>query len=235
MNLPNSDQYDQMAEAYAKKNAEGPYNTFFERPSITRLLPNLDGICVLDLGCGSGSLAANLHRGGARVCGIDGSPAMLKIARRSLSPDVELTCADLNNGLPDFQSESFDLVVSSLTIHYLADFSQLAKEIRRVLRPGGRFVFSTHHPQMDFAQSKTKQYFSKERIDDEWDLGEFKQNVSFYRRPLADILRFFFEAGFVCEQLSEGFVSAELEQRFPEVAKRLSSKPQFLFVRLLAR
>jgi ubiquinone/menaquinone biosynthesis C-methylase UbiE len=233
MTISGYEQYDQMAEAYAEKNATGAYNAFFERPSMIDMLPDLLGMSVLDLGCGSGALAAHLHRAGAQVSGVDGSSEMLKIARRDLPAEVELKCVDLNRGLPDFQNDMFDLVVSALTIHYLADLSQLAREIRRILKDGGRFVFSTHHPQMDFLSSKTKKYFSMEQIEDEWKVGEINQLVTFYRRPLASIFKPFFDCGFLCESISEGIISDELSNRFPETAERLLAHPQFLFAKLV--
>ncbi|WP_320673221.1 methyltransferase domain-containing protein [Patulibacter defluvii] len=92
---------------------------------------------VLDAGCGSGKVTAQLverlPRG--RVIGVDGSPAMIEQAQKLLPPTVELHVQDLTElALP----EPVDAVVSSATFHWIADHPLLFSRLARVLRPGGR-------------------------------------------------------------------------------------------------
>lgn len=54
--------------------------------------------------------------------------------------------------------------------------------------------------------------------------------VNFYRRPLSEIFRPFFENSFLCEKISEGIVTEELSQKFPKTAENLRTNPMFLFV-----
>jgi ubiquinone/menaquinone biosynthesis C-methylase UbiE len=99
------------------------------------------GEAVLDVGCGTGSLAAMLaeREPRARVAGVDADAEMLARARaKSATIDWREARAEQ---LP-FAGESFDLVVSSLFFHHLppAGKRAVAAEIRRVLRPGGRLA-----------------------------------------------------------------------------------------------
>jgi len=119
----------------------------YEWPAFRRLLPaSLQGLLVLDLGCGTGALARELRKLGAReVLGVDLSERMLAEAR-TRTPDAQIVFqrADLETFAPE--PDSFDLVVSSLALHYIIDFPALARRVAAALRPGGRFVFSVEHP-----------------------------------------------------------------------------------------
>jgi ubiquinone/menaquinone biosynthesis C-methylase UbiE len=100
---------------------------------------------VLDVGCGTGSLAilaAKRVGGGGSVCGIDPAPRMIAAAVRkaehqNVTVDFRLGAIE---ALP-FPDQSFDLVVSSFMLHHLPDDVKRKgfTEVRRVLRPGGRF------------------------------------------------------------------------------------------------
>lgn len=101
---------------------------------------------VLEVGCGTGSLAlAAARRVGmlGKVFGIDPDPVMIDLARRKaakLHRDVEFEVAAIE-ALP-FQPGEFDVVLSSLMLHHLPDDLKALglAEVRRVLRPGGRFL-----------------------------------------------------------------------------------------------
>lgn len=223
--------YDRMADAYVKKNEEGAFNAYFERPSMLALLPPVRGLKVLDLGTGPGALAAELTDRGALVTAVDGSEAMLAAARSRLGERAAIFQLDLDLGLDGLSNSMFDVVVSSLTIHYIADLPMLAREMARVLAPGGVLAISTHHPIMDFPLSPSGQYFRSELIADQWEIAGVPFEVRFFRRPLSVTLQAFLDAGLVLERVSEGVVGDELRQRFPEEAESISSKPFFIFFR----
>ena len=111
------------------------------RPRLVREVLEGEPAEVLDLGCGSGTLAIALAvaPGPHRVTGIDGDPEILDIARaKPGSQEVELV-EGLADGLP-FDDGSFDRVVTSLLLHHLEPPVKRAAlaEAHRVLRPGGR-------------------------------------------------------------------------------------------------
>ncbi|HEY9013321.1 MAG TPA: class I SAM-dependent methyltransferase [Devosia sp.] len=117
-----------------------------EWPSLQALLPELKGLRVLDLGCGLGYHCRwAAEQGAASVTGLDISERMLSSAREICAGlPVEFRRADLETA--DFGANTYDLVLSSLAVHYIEDFDSLCARVRRALKHGGRFVFSMEHP-----------------------------------------------------------------------------------------
>jgi SAM-dependent methyltransferase len=100
---------------------------------------------VLDLGAGTGSVAikaASLVTPGGNVTAVDISPEMLELARRRSAP-LALSNIEFLEGRAEelpVLSGRFDVVLASLSLMYVIDRTAAAREIARVLRPGGRFV-----------------------------------------------------------------------------------------------
>jgi ubiquinone/menaquinone biosynthesis C-methylase UbiE len=90
---------------------------------------------ILDLGCGDGQLTARIAASGAMVVGLDASPQMAAAAR-SRGMTVEEGSAE---AMP-FEEQSFDAVFSNAALHWVRDHEAMLAEVRRVLKPGGRFV-----------------------------------------------------------------------------------------------
>ena len=101
---------------------------------------------VLDVACGTGVVAriATEHVGDPTlVAGIDGHPGMLATAR-SNSPEIDWRQASAE-GLP-FDDDSFDIVLCSLGLQFFVDKLRALREMRRVMRPGGRCAIATAGP-----------------------------------------------------------------------------------------
>jgi SAM-dependent methyltransferase len=92
---------------------------------------------VLELGCGAGDLSAELLRRGARLTAIDISPGMVELARSRAAGASFVVAPAEETGLPD---GSFDLVLGKWVLHHV-DVAAAAREVHRLLRPGGRAVF----------------------------------------------------------------------------------------------
>jgi SAM-dependent methyltransferase len=118
------------------------------RESDAGLLGELSGRRVLEVGCGSAPCARWLATQGARVVGLDLSAGMLRHAAqaaRETGLPVPLVQADAGR-LP-FADSSFDLACSAFgAVPFVADSAAVMREVARVLRPGGRWVFSVTHP-----------------------------------------------------------------------------------------
>lgn len=108
-----------------------------------RVLDRLEpaaGERILDIGCGTGRLTADLHArtASASITAVDRSRPMVREARRHLPPVIGVAEADAVR-LP-FESNTFDAVFSTATFHWVPDHPRLFAEIHRVLRRGGRLV-----------------------------------------------------------------------------------------------
>jgi trans-aconitate methyltransferase len=100
------------------------------------LLDPRPGERILDVGCGTGQLTAEIAAAGAQVTGIDNSPAMIGQARQNapaLRFEVQDVCA-----LP--YREEFDAVFSNAVLHWVRRTDEAAASMARALKPGGRLV-----------------------------------------------------------------------------------------------
>ena len=224
--------YEDFGEDYAKVLENNAYNAHFERPSTLALLPDVAGLHVLDAGCGPGAYVKLLLERKARVTGVDVSPAMLKIAQRRFQGQADFHLHDLSKPMTMFRDGSFDVILSSLTLHYVEDLSLLMAEWNRVLKRGGCVVCSTHHPVSDFGDSPSGDYFKRELLDQEWDTVGRPVRVRFYRRPLSELTRAIAEHDFMIEALTEGVFTEDLNRLYPVESKRMTRRPPFLFLRL---
>lgn len=135
--------YDNYAREYAAHTMVSVYNARYERPAMQKRLGNLRGKRVLDAACASGEYTAHLLELGAQVVGVDKSQAMIDLARERVGDRAQFLQRDLARPLNGIATADFDLVLSSLTMHYIEDWSVPLHEFTRVLRPGGRFLMST--------------------------------------------------------------------------------------------
>ncbi len=103
---------------------------------LLELLAAQPGEQILDIGCGTGHLAAKIGASGAQVTGIDRSPEMIRQAREGY-PAIQFEVADATT-IP--LKEPFDAVFSNATLHWIKEPEKAIGEVARLLRPGGRFV-----------------------------------------------------------------------------------------------
>ena len=110
------------------------------RPAFAKL-GDVRGLDVLDLGCGHGMAAVVLARHGARVVATDLSAGYLaEAARRALANGIDLALVQADAERLPFADGSFDRVWGNAVLHHL-DVGRAAREVRRILRPGGLAVF----------------------------------------------------------------------------------------------
>jgi SAM-dependent methyltransferase len=226
----------ELAASYARVSASNAANAAYERPAVRALLGDVRGFDVLDAGCAAGEHSAWLVEHGARVVAIDGSEAMVRLARERLDRIVQpgsadrarVLCADLAQPLPPADA-SFDVVLSSLTLHYLEDWSGVLSEFARVLRAGGRLVFSIHHPFM--TGRDVADYHAVSPIEERWSgFADAAVPVRFYHRPLQRVAGDVLRAGFAVRGMLEPQPTGEAHARDPVLAERFRTGPGFLLV-----
>jgi len=228
----NAREYDAMAVEYALDNAHNSYNAHYERPATIQLLGDVDGLRVLEVGCGAGLLTEWLIDHGAAVTAFDVSAEMIALARKRVGDRAVLLVADAARRLSFATDEGFDLVVASLVMHYVRDWEAVLSEFRRVLAPSGSVVFSTHHPSMDWRLHSPDDYFAIRQVTETWTKGSGEFEVTFWRRPLTAMTESVTSTGFLIEQMVEPAPASELEARDPIAYENLRTTPAFLFFRL---
>ena len=170
---------------------------------------------------------------------MDGSAVMVGHARERLTKSgyiatgsstgrVSVHAADLSQPLDFIPAKSVDGILSALVMHYLEDWGPTLTDFRRVLRPRGWLVMSTHHPAADAARFNVPNYFATELIEDYWD---WVGTVRFYRRPLTAIVSALTDAGFVIEQLIEPQPTEWFRDNKPDAYEKLLKQPEFLLIR----
>ncbi|WP_422139290.1 class I SAM-dependent DNA methyltransferase [Endozoicomonas sp. ALC020] len=227
--------YEKFARDYEKAIIDNIYNGHLERPSLIAMLPELGGKSVLDLGCGPGVYAEYLINQGAKVTAIDASLEMVEIVKEKLGDNVRTYAQDISLGLPEEKEASYDVIICPLTVHYIEDLSVLFGDVKRLLKNGGVFIFSTHHPIVDFEVSSSGNYFQRELITEEWDTVGHPVGVSFYRRSLTEWFESLAAADLCVTHLSEGKPSERMKSLCAESYKKLSTTPNFIFFKCEVR
>lgn len=123
------------------------FHRHLARPALHRVLGDVAGLAVLDLGCGNGSSTRPLARLGARMTGIDISATLIRHAtgyERDAPLAVTYAVGDAAR-LP-FADGAFDRVSANMVMMDLGDGAGAIRELGRVLKPGGRVAMSLFHP-----------------------------------------------------------------------------------------
>lgn len=229
-------------EGYKKIRAnESNANNLVEKPALFSLCPDLKGKAVLDLGCGYGENCVEfVKRGATRVKGIDLSEKMLSVAKEENAND---TITYIRMCMEDIGAinEQFDVVFSSLAMHYIKDFSKLCKDIFKLLNTEGYFIFSQENPintcftngnrwTKDINGNVIFSNLSNYSIDGERKSKWFVDDVIKYHRTFSSIINSLVEAGFVIEKLLEPIPDVKTREECPEYAKDIH-KPDFLIIK----
>jgi SAM-dependent methyltransferase len=221
--------YDEFAQAYAEHAASSVYNVAYERPALQALLPEVRGKRVLDAACASGEHSAFLLEHGASVVAVDGSPRLVEITRnRFPNGAIETHVADLTRPLAFLGDESVDVVLSSLTLHYLERWDGVLGEFHRALRSGGLLLFSTHHPSV--TAPLVDDYFATQLIREQWTFAGVPADVAYYHRSLQAILDAVRDAGFSVDRVVEPRLALTAAPR-SDAERRLAIQPLFLIIR----
>jgi SAM-dependent methyltransferase len=225
--------YSQMARSIGGLDAAG------EWPAFRALLPELRSKKVLDLGCGFGWHCRYVREQGAQsVIGVDISKKMIERARESTNDSAveyrQLAIEDI-----DFSTGEFDVVISSLALHYVDRFDVVCRKVHHCLVQEGTFVLSVEHPIFS-ALAAQDWYYSQygERLH--WPVDHYQEeglrqaqfldhDVVKYHRTVATYLNTLISSGFTIIKLSEPQPTQEMLDKHPEMLDE-TRRPMFLLI-----
>jgi 2-polyprenyl-3-methyl-5-hydroxy-6-metoxy-1,4-benzoquinol methylase len=173
-----------------------------------KLLGNLDGKRVLDLGCGAGHSSVAFAKQGAKVIAIDSSATQVAAARRAAEEAevrVELHEGDVAE-LAFLRKDTIDVVFSAYALTEVADLNRVFRQVHRVLKPESPMVFSIPHPAFLMLDPTAPDPLRIQRpyhsaTPTRWDRGD--ESVTDVPRTLADVFVSLTRANFMVDTLLE--------------------------------
>ncbi|MBM3516726.1 MAG: class I SAM-dependent methyltransferase [Alphaproteobacteria bacterium] len=225
--------YSAMPRSTGGLEAAGEWHAF------RALLPDLGDKRVLDLGCGFGWHCRYAREHGAlSVLGIDLSERMLARAQAATDdPAIVYRRAAIEDA--DLGSDAFDVVISSLALHYVERFDLVCAKVHRCLAPRGAFVLSVEHPLFTARAAQDWHYGpAGERLH--WPVDDYlsegirrtswlADNVIKYHRTVATYVNTLIDSGFRITRLAEPEPPPEMLAARPELSDE-RRRPMFLLI-----
>jgi len=230
------------------------YRNVLNTPAFLEMLPPVQGLEGLDVGCGEGFNTRELARLGARMHAIDIAPTFIKHARETEEAEPLGIDFQVGDGMAlAFPDQSFDFATAFMSLMDMPDQERALSEARRVLRPGGFLQFSISHPcfmppyrkVLREADGRVRAvevggYF--DRVDGELETWWFSMlppeerehvapfSVPRFHRTLSGWVEMIGRAGLMVERFGEPCPTKEVAQAHPVVADARVA-PLFLHVR----
>lgn len=226
------------------------YNEVIEFPEIKKQLPEMKDKHVLDIGCGFGHLLKYFQKfHPAPLTGIDVSKRMIDECRndpelneaRFYHGDIMEITPGVINGVT--HSVTFDLIISSLTLHYVEDFPGLIEKISRWMDSNATLLFTIEHPIQTASKSKEvinkdteglylrlDHYFDESIRTSYWDGTDYE--VTKYHHRLDTVINSLIHSGLTIEYVKDlGDSQEALEKYDKKRIHRLQTFPPFLMVK----
>jgi len=231
----------ELSPAWIKEAREGrnpTRNGLLDKPML-EACGNVEGLKILDCGCGEGRFCRMLaDLGAGHVLGLDLCEPMIEAARELQSESDAYRVADVQD-LGFIEDESFDLALSYLNQCDLPDFNANNREVFRVLRTGGRFIVANLHPMRSAVggwhrtDDGEKQHVVLNRYFDESARQWKMMGVEFtnFHRSLSTYVDGFLATGFALEGIVEPTVTAKQVTSYPELDDELRV-PNFIIYTL---
>ena len=234
-----SDAYDKMRYENKGMNA----NDLVEIPNFRKLIPDVKGKRILDLGCGYGENDKYcIGLGAKEILGIDISKHMIKIAKENNNDEnIKYKVMAMEN-INEIE-EKFDIVISSLAFHYVKDYEKLINDIYNLLNDDGILIFSIDHPLRIASKFETWMKKNYTKINGKWFLLVSDYNregirekewngvmVKRYHRNFSSLINGLVNSGFKIDKILEPIPDEESIKIIPKYINQYD-RPYFLFIR----
>lgn len=123
-------------------------HTLVEHKDFISLTDPKKNELILDAACGTGKYSIEFHKKGAKVIGVDFCSEMLEIAKEKKT-EIQFFKHNINNKFP-CKASTFDKVTCGQTLKHIKDLKPVLAEFYRILKKGGKLIFSVTHPEVNF-------------------------------------------------------------------------------------
>ncbi|MBE5960473.1 MAG: class I SAM-dependent methyltransferase [Lachnospiraceae bacterium] len=213
-------------------------------PNTLRLMENVDGDKILDLGCGEGGYSRELAKRGALVTSIDCSEGCIAYAREQAKKERLIIDHYIRNSndLHGIKDNTFDKILCSMMLMDVEDINGTLREVERVLKPGGQVYISVLHPCFKppvehkwFKDNGNIQVIVKDYFHPEtWEGGisECKTPVIYRHRTMSDYVKAFTMNRLLLTDLEEPIPTREQIKKSPRI-EWLTKIPMYMFMKLM--
>jgi ubiquinone/menaquinone biosynthesis C-methylase UbiE len=223
--------YEMGAEGYTNverydlsryEGAANRYKTAVMANAYTRLIGDLRGKRVLDVGCGTGRGVVDFAQGAVFAAGADASLDMLSVARQKTAGNSRAAFVNAYAQHLPFRNSAFDMVISLNFLHLFSVATQreMVGEMKRVVKPGGVVIIELDNALQGLLIGPYKRWTGRERGSLPWEIrhlvGDHCRVVRYYGAVLPILWRIFY-------RLPRFFAQVEKLERFPPL-NRLSHR-----------
>ncbi|HEY31721.1 MAG TPA: class I SAM-dependent methyltransferase [Dehalococcoidia bacterium] len=253
--------WDQLAEWWDDKIGDGnDFQNYLIEPSTERLLALQPGEKVLDIACGAGRFTRRMAALGANITAIDHSEKFIKRAKERTTENADrieymvLSATD-RSALMSLGQAKFDAAVCTMGLMDMSSIEPLISTLPKLLKPGGRFVFSVTHPVFN---SGTSRQVAEQHVEDGeivitqgvtitdyarpfvyMGLGIMGQPIPqhYFHRPISLLFNTCFKHGFVLDSIEEPTLPEELKgkSRMPLSFNNMPTMPPVLVARMVLK
>ena len=210
-------------------------------PATFKLIGDVKGLVVLDLACGEGYNTRILARKGVKVTGVDFSEKLIRFAKQEEDKDKLGICYKVMDAaeLVEFPNNHFDLVTCFMSLQDIRDFKKAISEVARVLKEGGRFIFSIPHPcfekirldKHDRKISATERYFGAMEYTVDWDMERLTKHfrTTSFHRTLTDYFDALYKSKLLVKRFAEPRSKQAELKRYPGL-QDVQARPQSVII-----
>lgn len=217
------------------------YNDFVEQPAIKSVISTIRDKSILDLGCGTGEFAKYCIENGAwKVVGVDISENMIEKAKRENQVEnIDYICESIED--LELKELKFDIIISSLAVHYMEDYTNLIVKVHNLLAKNGEFLFSTEHPIVTARKEMNSWVKDSDGNKLHWALDHYQEEgkreqhwytdgVIKYHRTISTLINTLIENGFVLEKITEPQSIPVGLEKMPKLVSE-KRRPSFIVIK----